>query len=150
MGLMIYDKRDGAFELRLSSVNAYSVEEIFTLEQYRWKNRVLVISAPTDEDENLVAQKNALTQSAEEFADRDLVLVTLLDKSASMAGDRNLTTEEVATTRAALKITTGSFALRLIGKDGSVKLSRDAATSVTEIFSLIDSMPMRQRETQNH
>jgi hypothetical protein len=48
--------------------------------------------------------------------------------------------------RAALGIRPGSFALRLIGKDGSVKFSGEAATSMTEIYDLIDTMPMRQRE----
>ncbi|MGI9202643.1 MAG: CIA30 family protein [Woeseiaceae bacterium] len=149
MGLMIYDKQDGPFELRLSDVGTYSLDEVFTLERYQWNNRVLVISARSDDDENLVAQKKALTQSAAEFADRDMVLVTLLDKAISLAGDRNLTTAEVATTRETLGISDGTFALRLIGKDGSVKLSRNSATSVAEIYSLIDSMPMRQREKQH-
>ncbi len=146
MGLMIYDNQDGPFELQLASVNVYSAETSFTLEQYQWKNRVLVVSAPTADDENLREQQNALALSAEEFAERDMVLVTLLDNAESTAADRRLTTEEAATARAALGIRRGSFALRLIGKDGSVKLSRDTATAMTDIYALIDTMPMRQRE----
>ena len=48
--------------------------------------------------------------------------------------------------RARLSINEGSFALRLIGKDGGVKMSRDVATPMVEIYALIDSMPMRQGE----
>ncbi len=143
---MIYDNQDGPFELHLASVHAYSADAPFSLMQYQWKNRVLVVSAPTEDDKNLREQQNEVALTPEEFAARDMVLVTLLDNAVSTAGDRELTTEEAATARAALGIRPGSFALRLIGKDGSVKLSGETATSMTEIYALIDTMPMRQRE----
>ena len=54
--------------------------------------------------------------------------------------------EEAMKARAALGIQPGSFALRLIGKDGAIKLSAETATPMMEIYALIDSMPMRQRE----
>lgn len=146
MGLMIYDNQDGPFELRLASVRANSAEARFTLLQYRWKKRVLVVSAPTQDDGNLIEQQKELASTAEEFAARDMALVTLLDNAVSTAEDRELTTEEIVTARAALGIQPGSFALRLIGKDGSIKLSGKTATLMTEIYALIDTMPMRQRE----
>lgn len=146
MGLMIYDRQDGPFEVQLASVQAYSAEAPFTLTQYQWKNRVLVVSAPADDDINLREQQDNVALTPDEFASRDMILVTLLDNAISTAGDRELTTEEAVTTRAALGVRPGSFALRLIGKDGSVKLSADTATPMTEIYALIDSMPMRQRE----
>jgi hypothetical protein len=146
MGLMIYDNQDGPFVLHLASVNAYSADAAFALTQYQWRNRVLVASAPTEDDKDLRDLQNELALAPEEFADRDMALVTLLDNAVSTAEDRNLTTEEADTAREALGIRTGSFALRLIGKDGSVKLSSETATSMTEIYSLIDTMSMRQRE----
>ena len=146
MGLMIYDNQDGPFELQLASVNAYAADAPFALMQYQWKNRVLVVSAPTEDDKNLRDQQDEVALAPEEFADRDMVLVTLLDDAVSTAEDRKLTIEEAATARAALGIRPGSFALRLIGKDGSIKFSSETATSMTEIYSLIDTMPMRQRE----
>lgn len=146
MGLMIYDNQDGPFVLHLASVNAYSADAPFALTQYQWKNRVLVASAPTEDDKDLRDLQNELALAPEEFADRDMALVTLLNNAVSTAEGRNLTTEEADTAREALGIRTGSFALRLIGKDGSVKLSSETATSMTEIYSLIDTMSMRQRE----
>ena len=147
MGLMIYDKLDGPFEIRLASVQAYSAETSFALRQYRWKNRVLVVSAPAENDTNLAKLQDDIASMPGEFADRDMVLVTLLDTGTSTAGDRKLTAAEAAATRAALEIQSGLFALRLIGKDGSVKLSAESATAMTEIYALIDTMPMRRRET---
>lgn len=146
MGLMIYDNQDGPFELRLARVHAYLGSEAFTLQQYQWENRVLVVSAPTEDDKQLVDQKNDLALTPEDFMSRDMALVTLLDSSSSTAGSRELTNEEVTLARTTLGIRPGSFALRLIGKDGSVKLSSQTATSMTEIYALIDTMPMRQRE----
>ena len=146
MGLMIYDNLDGPFELRLSSVYAYQAQAPFALEQYLWENRVLVISAQDQDDKKLVKLQGDVASMAEEFADRDMVLVTLLGSGTSTAGNRELSVAEAAEVHAALGVQTGSFALRLIGKDGSVKLSADSATPLKEIFALVDSMPMRHRE----
>lgn len=103
-------------------------------------------SDPHPAGKNLRDQQNEVALAPEEFADRDMALVTLLDDAVSTAEDRKLTIEEAATALAALGIRPGSFALRLIGKDGSVKLSSETATSMTDVYSLIDTMPMRQRE----
>jgi hypothetical protein len=138
---------DGPFELRLASVRADSAQTPFKLEHYRWKNRILVVSAPKRDDAKLTELQTELASAPEEFADRDMVLVTLLDDGTSMVGDQELTAAEVAATRAALGIQAGSFALRLIGKDGSVKLSTESATPSKDIFALIDTMPMRKRES---
>ncbi len=146
MGLMIYDKRDGPFELHLDSVRAYAADAPFSLQQFRWKNRVLVVSAPSTDDENLRALQDELASTRAEFADRDMALVALLDDAASSVGGRELTPGEAAAARAELGIRPGVFDVRLIGKDGSVKLSSDSDTSMSDIYALIDSMPMRQSE----
>jgi hypothetical protein len=40
----------------------------------------------------------------------------------------------------------GQMTVVLIGKDGGENLPRGSQAGLNEIFSLIDSMPMRQRE----
>lgn len=146
MGLMIYDDRDGAFEFQLDSVHAYAETTPFSFADYRWERRVLVISAARAADASIVAVQDAVSASSEEFANRHMLLVTLLDDTVSTAGSRELSSEEVAAARNLLQIRRGAFALRLIGKDGSVKLSRSKAMPIEEIYDLIDGMPMRQRE----
>ncbi len=47
-----------------------------------------------------------------------------------------------------LSLSTSEFRLILIGKDGGIKLN-SRKTSLGEIFSLIDTMPMRQEEMLN-
>ena len=146
MGLMIYDGLDGSFDVSLAAVQAYSSQEAFALDDYRWKHRVLVISAPQHDDAALVTMRDAVVSTPGEFADRDMVLVILLDSGTSIAGERQLTEAEAAAARAALGIRAGSFALRLIGKDGSVKLSTESAAAMADIYALIDTMPMRRSE----
>jgi NADH dehydrogenase [ubiquinone] 1 alpha subcomplex assembly factor 1 len=146
MGLMIYDKNDGPFALQLDSVSVFAEPEPFTISQYRWDRRVLIVSAASADDANLKRQLEAVSMTEVEFADRDLTIVTLLDDGTSMAGDRALSADEVAEARSAMRISADTFALKLVGKDGSVKLSRDEATSMQDIYALIDTMPMRARE----
>ena len=148
MGLMIYDKRDGPFELFIDSVHAYKETAPFSLQQLRWKHRVLVISASDSDDAVLQAQLDLLATRRAEFAERDMLLVTLLDDSNAIAGNQRLTRDDVARARAELRIDEGEFAVRLIGKDGGVKLASSDVVPIEEVFGLIDGMPMRRREMQ--
>ncbi len=146
MGLMIYDKRDGPFTLLLATVHAFATETPFSLGAFRWDKRVLVISAPGADDAAFREQIDALDAGKAEFVERDMLLVTLLDDAESAAGDRALTSEEVAGARVELGIEQGEFAIRLLGKDGGVKLSRNGVVPMDELYALIDGMPMRRRE----
>ena len=136
----------GATETHPDNVRSCEDHAPFAMQQYRWRNRVLVVSAPSADDWMLQEQLAQLASTSDEFAERDVVLVTLLDNAASMADGCELSSAEAAATRADLGIRPGAFVLRLIGKDGSVKLTASDTTSVKEIYALIDTMPMRQRE----
>ncbi len=144
MGLMIYDKLDGPFEVHIARVAAYVAP--FSLEQYRWKYRVVVVSAPAATDEELAKVQADVAATAADFEDRDLVLVTLLEEGVSTAGSTRITPAHAASLRTALGIRPGHFALRLIGKDGSTKFSRGSEVALSEIYDIIDAMPMRRRE----
>lgn len=146
MGLMIYDERDGAFELALASVRAYAPDVAFSFEPYRREKRVLVVSAPDEADERLDKQLGAIEDTREAFDERDMLLVTLVDGGKSAAGEKRLSQEDAIAARAALAIRSDRFAVRLIGKDGSVKLASETPVSMEEVYTLIDGMPMRQRE----
>lgn len=146
MGIMIYDEQDGPFNLQLDSVSAYAASEPFDLSQFQWEKRLLVLSAPSAADPALNAQQSALYSSLAAFRSRDLVLINLLDSPEADANGRHLAPAEVADIRTRLGMSRGSFSLKLIGKDGSVKLSSDAVTPMENIYALIDTMPMRRAE----
>jgi monofunctional biosynthetic peptidoglycan transglycosylase len=149
MGLMIYDKRDGPFELRLASVHAYAGRSSFSLERFRSGKRVLVLSAGGRDDADFAKQLDDIAASEAAFADRDLVVLRLVSDAASYAGEFELSNEEAADLRAALGIRAGTFTLLLIGKDGTVKLNSGAAVPMAEIYTLIDGMPMRRGEIRD-
>jgi NADH dehydrogenase [ubiquinone] 1 alpha subcomplex assembly factor 1 len=146
MGLMIYDKLDGPFDVQIATIAAYPAAAPFSVRQFRGKNRVLLVSAPARTDENLVEVQADIAATRDEFEDRDLVLVILLDEGASTAGDTGISAPDAASARDDMAIERGRFALRLIGKDGSVKFSRKSAVAMSEIYEVVDAMPMRQRE----
>lgn len=141
MGLMIYDGLDGPFELRLQQVGSFQADSPVTLKSLRWQKRVLVLSAPSVSDNQMAAQMEAIRGYEADMAERDLMAVILTP-------DRAYAWPETvqAAWRQELGLPSDGFALRLIGKDGSVKRRADAAVPMTEIFAQIDGMPMRRRE----
>ena len=146
MGLMIYDKRDGPFQLQLSSVHAYKVPAPFALSDYRSKNRLLVLCAPTAQDLDLKLQKTKALATQAAFAARDMILVVVVEDGGSKAGERSLTVAEADAVRGGLQLTSGTFNLRLVGKDGTVKHTASEAMSMKDLYALIDDMPMRRAE----
>ena len=94
------------------------------LGQYRWRNRIILISGDT---ESSVYQKQIQILNQEKFQqpleERKLLVIT---------NDRNAKQED--------------FNLKLIGLDGGEKLNSNDFVDPQLIFDLIDSMPMRRSE----
>lgn len=112
----------------------------------RWQRRLFLIFAPSAEHAGF-KQMRSQTRTPK-FGARDLDLV-------EVTGDEvRVNREPVATPtagelRRAYEVARGTFAVRLVGKDGTVKLARAGAVPITEVYALIDSMPMRQREMRD-
>ena len=84
------------------------------------RQRVLVISTPSKADPRFRKQQSLLTPSSTAFRERDLIV----------------------------KIASGEFQIKLIGKDGHVAFSSREPVTQGEIFARIDAMPMRRDEMQ--
>ena len=89
------------------------------LSAHRWQHRVLVVDTPSPDAAEYRRQRSALEAAAAGLKERDLIVVT---QSAP------------------------TFRVRLVGKDGGVKLDRAEPVEVPALFALIDAMPMRQAE----
>lgn len=146
LGLMIYDGRDGPFELRLESIHAVRTPPPFSLTDHRWSRRILVLGATSADDADLERQLDAVRATASGFAERDMLLVVVLEDGASQAGERVLSAAEASGVRRALGLPQGTFSLRLVGKDGGVKRATDAFVPMGDMFAQIDAMPMRRAE----
>jgi hypothetical protein len=90
------------------------------LTAHQWRHRVLVIDAPEQVTEDYRRQLASLDAAKAGLEERDLQVVTRTGAPA--------------------------FRVRLVGKDGGVKLDQATPLGVTTLFALIDAMPMRRDE----
>ncbi|HEY0110882.1 MAG TPA: DUF4174 domain-containing protein [Fibrella sp.] len=111
-----------------------------TIAAKKWQRRVLLIYARDAGNADLLAQKQLLANQHEELNERDFdqIVVLVSDLSATdrnylRSGDRKLPP-------------TTLFIMYLIGKDGGVKQRFTRPVAATELFRIVDSMPMRQSE----
>lgn len=105
------------------------------LAEYRWKNRVLVVTALRPQEPKLAQQRAVFAAMRAGAAERDLVLIVAVgDEPAARA------------IRQALGLGADAFRAVLVGKDGGVKLSADTPLGPDQLFPLIDTMPMRRDE----
>ena len=96
-------------------------------------HRLVVVVGRTD-DPLALRQHAALEEDAAALRERDVVVQALTPEAARSA-------------RPELGVPSGSaFAVLLVGRDGGVKMRRDAPVPVSEITALIDTMPMRRSE----
>lgn len=106
------------------------------LAAYRWKARVLLVFAPRANAPALVEQRRFAEKEKANFQDRDLVVLELTDGAKADALRRQF------------GVKPEEFSVILIGKDGGEKLRKPVPVAPKELFDLIDSMPMRQREAR--
>ncbi|MFP4359377.1 MAG: DUF4174 domain-containing protein [Alphaproteobacteria bacterium] len=109
----------------------------------RWQRRLFLIFASSAEHAGF-KQMRSQTRTPK-FGARDLDLV-------EVTGDEvRVNREPVAAPtaddlRRIYEVPHHTLAVRLVGKDGTVKLARAGAVPITEVYALIDSMPMRRQE----
>ena len=96
-------------------------------------HRLVVVVGRTD-DPRALRQHAVLEQDAAALRERDVVVQALTPGAARRE-------------RPELGVPSGSaFAVLLVGRDGGVKMRRDAPVAASEITALIDTMPMRRSE----
>ena len=115
------------------------------MQDYRWKNRPLVVFAPSDSHALYRRQVAALSGKRSQLANRDMVViqvvgghvVSTLGRSPGLSADA---------LRRRYGVGPASFRAILVGKDGGVKISSAAPLSASRLFATIDAMPMRRQE----
>jgi hypothetical protein len=131
----------------ISSANCYS-DQHDILEQYQWKNRIILVFAQSISDSLYQTCKEQIKDLEDEIIDRDLVIIHLLAKDDSTADDSLLSNQQSSQLRESYRIKADKFTVVLIGKDGGEKLRQVGRIDFKEIFGRIDAMPMRQSEMQ--
>ena len=106
-----------------------------SLASYQWKNRVLVVLAPTEQDAGLIAQRRIFEQNASGMAERQIVLIeAAADDERSRALRRQFSGGDK------------TFKVVLVGKDGNAAVASDKPLAAAELFGRVDAMPMRRDE----
>ena len=104
------------------------------LNQYLWKNRIILTFADDEDHPDLIKLKVEMKENNCEILNRDLLHFHFSNDGKT----ENLTTKNDR-----------SFRILLIGKDGEIKYESNRFVSLIQLFELIDSMPMRQDEIQH-
>ena len=124
-------------------------EVYFSLADYRWENRVVIIFGPAESDTRFSEQKSLIYPKGEGIDDRDLKIVTVVYNDESKVDEHSITDESAKNLRDRFDISDDQFAILLIGKDGGEKLRSTDVIAPEDLFSVIDRMPMRQREMRD-
>jgi NADH dehydrogenase [ubiquinone] 1 alpha subcomplex assembly factor 1 len=147
IGFLISDKKEGSFRLEIDWIGAYMEgEDRVDLGDYIWKNRLLLIFSPSESHPDYKAQKRELEEQIAEVEDRDLIVFTMLEEGESGIGKSSKSDTAAESLRNQFGIEPGQLTVILVGKDGGEKLRSTGRVPTEDIFSLIDSMPMRQAE----
>ena len=95
------------------------------LTKAKWKSRILLVSPA----QSAKAWDDLLKKNRAKFTERDLIIIV---------ADKEL--------RQKFKMKQDRLTVVLIGKDGGEKSRQIGEINLEKFFSLIDTMPMRQRE----
>ncbi len=108
----------------------------------RWERRLFFIFAPREGDGFRLMRAETRTPK---FGRRDLDLIEVVGGEVRVNGT-GVETPTAAELRRFYGVGAGTEAVRLVGKDGLVKLERGGFVGMDEVYALIDTMPMRQQE----
>jgi len=118
---------------------------VASLEQFQWKNRVFVVIADRD-NSRASRQENQLLADRDALDERDMVVLKLVGSSIKPVFGSGDGLDGEALRKELGAPDPGEFAAFLLGKDGTVKLKVSEPITSSELFAIIDSMPMRAAE----
>lgn len=131
------------------------------LSRFRWRRRLLVISAPSDEDWAYSQQLAALSGQACNFGLRHITILKLLGVGEEVGGvlelfpingssvveREDIPAHLVKDIRNYFQVSPEYFSMLLVGKDGNVKSWYPSPMwSMVIVYDLIDSMQLRRQE----
>ena len=114
------------------------------LSPYRWKDRLLVLFAPSPEA--AIRQSRLFGKDPAGRKDRQILRIVVLPRSATVEGAAAKL--DASRLRRRYRIQPHEVRVLLVGKDGTVAYSARKPTTLKTIFALIDAMPMRRSEVR--
>lgn len=108
-----------------------------------------MIFAPDSDSDSYQLQMDKFSSLPDELTERDLILISVFEEECALLGDEIISNSSASHIRSRLSPSKNDFSIFLLGKDGGVKLKKDDVLEPTELFRVIDRMPMRQREMRD-
>lgn len=108
------------------------------IDALRWKRRVVLLSAPADDDPRLQEQRRILAEWRQGAEERDVTVVQIV--GAAVDGV-NGTANDL---RRRFALPPGQFTAVLLGKDGHVAVRSREPVDGALLTRTIDAMPMRR------
>ena len=116
------------------------------LRPLRWQNRVILLIAPSPQDDLYLQQTKVIHEDWAGYQDRDLKVFSVFPNQLLNDQQEKLSQNQLNWLKQQAFFNTNTFQFILIGKDGGQKLVADQVVSNVKLFSLIDGMPMRRAE----
>jgi len=125
--------------------------EAQSLDQYRWKSRLVLLFTPSPDNPMFERQVKLLSEQAEALEERKLVLLFITPNGKFEHNDRFLKKAVVSKLYDKFDANQDQFELILVGLDGYDKFRAvNQITPPSVLNSLIDGMPMRQQELRRN
>ena len=145
---MLNDKMIGMLAALTLMSGLAAPAEAQPLSRYSWKNRPLVIFAPSQASPALARQRRIVSANVAGFRERDMVIIEVVGNTVnSRLGQAP--GASAASFRQYYGVGRETFRAILVGKDGGSKLQRSSPVSASRLFALIDAMPMRRQEMRS-
>ncbi len=114
------------------------------MERFLWRERVVLVFAPTSDHADLIRQKDAFNAAAvkDGLKERDIRVITLIDRDGVWIDEANVPRLFPVPFYKHFKVDDGAFSVILVGKDGGEKMRSAVVVTPELLFSLIDAMPM--------
>ena len=106
------------------------------LAQYQWKNRIMLIFSPSQEDDRFARQLELFDQNRNALEERNIVVLKVVGPVEPRV-------------RSQFRVGVQEFCAVLIGKDGNEKHRWSDVAPVEQISHRIDRMPMRRAEMRD-
>ena len=119
------------------------------LEKYKWKKRPLLLFSPSEDNLAYMRQKESVQAAAQGIRERDMVVVELVGQDKVYIDGVLQRRRQGQALRERFQVPPESFAVLLVGKDGTEKSRNTTPVGMEEIFSRIDQMPMRRQEIRS-
>jgi len=119
------------------------------LDGYTWRNRLLLVFSPDTDHPEFIAQNRIFAAVQSELQDRNLLVLRMIPDEPIKIDNKTSVGSSSKTIYRNFSIELEDFRVLLIGKDGTLKLTQTRAVKSSELFNLVDAMPMRRMEMQS-